>query len=286
MKTFMRVVGDLPVCDLTPVHGEEYYKWLTEQPGRYDDGILDFDTVKKTIGALRQFSKWLIGRNLAREDGDFMRRLTVRVKDHKKERQPWTMDDLKAIFGQPEMTKRDHHRFWYAAVALYSGMAPPKELDQLEFGDIVNLNGRPHFYVNRDSRHGHDKSLKTGQKRERQIPVHPELIRLGLMGWIEQRKTESKDGRIFPREDYELWFNHSKRGLAVRAGVKVHIVKTLYSFRHTFRDYLCAATDDPEIRDRIFGHSDKGTGAKYGQRNLRPHESAVIDRIQFAGFQL
>lgn len=34
-----------------------------------------------------------------------------------------------------------------------------------------------------------------------------------------------------------------------------------------------------EVVDRIMGHWRTGTGAMYGDRNLLPFESAVIDRV-------
>jgi hypothetical protein len=63
--------------------------------------------------------------------------------------------------------------------------------------------------------------------------------------------------------------------------------KVFHSLRGNFRDALIsAAKGDNEAVDRIMGHHPKGTGAAhYGSRDLRPHESKLIDRVRLSWFE-
>ena len=149
------------------------------------------------------------------------------------------------------------------------------EIAQLEFEDIIDLNGRPHFSVNRKSHHGHKKSTKTKSSR-RQIPVHPELIRSGFLEWVETRRRETNQGVIFPAYRYGRWWNEQ---FTVRLGIKTQ-KKTFHSWRHSFRDAL-KVCGNMETVDRIMGHYRQGTGPEYGDRNLTPDESKAIDVVRF-----
>jgi integrase len=111
------------------------------------------------------------------------------------------------------------------------------------------------------------------------VLVHPTVIKLGFLEWVEKRRKSARDGRLFPVYRYSRWWNE---GYAPKVSVKTKN-KVFHSFRGTFRDALKeVAKGDREAVDRIMGHYPEGTGAKhYGSRDLRPHESRLIDRVRF-----
>ena len=112
--------------------------------------------------------------------------------------------------------------------------------------------------------------------------MHPELIRLGFLDWVEQRRMISADGRIFPHYRYGNWWNQV---FTAAVGVKSD-KKVFHSFRHSMEDALKDATQSDEAEKRIMGHWREGTSKLYGGRDLRPNESAVIDDVKYPGLDL
>ena len=87
--------------------------------------------------------------------------------------------------------------YWFTVLSLFTG-ARPRELcqvnPQVDFGQ---LDGIWFVDLNPDSAAGDciKKTIKTGE--ERRIPLHPELIRLGLPEYLERLKKAGAD-RLFP----------------------------------------------------------------------------------------
>ncbi|MOA10467.1 hypothetical protein D3C78_1303560 [compost metagenome] len=119
--------------------------------------------------------------------------------------------------------------------------------------------------------------MKTEEAR--QVPIHPRLIELGFLDYVEsQRAAKQKklfgDGLTYipPKEEdldhnKEGWakraskfFNETPKGYLVEIGVhEAHDGKSLYSFRHTLETNLCHARRDgrnakQDIIDAITGH--------------------------------
>jgi integrase len=268
---------------------------LIETPTNKSEGFLKHDTIYRSISNVRAFYKWAVARHLAHDNP--ARKVIVEKnndEDDDDKRDPYSVADLTRIFSAPLYTGcksvnrimesgavlvRDH-RFWFPLVALHSGMRL-SEIAQLEFSDIVVLNGRKHFSVNRQSHHGNKKTTKT-KSSIRQIPVHPKLIELGFLAWVEQRRKASANGRIFVDYRYGNWWNQV---FTVDVGVKTDRL-VFHSFRHNMADALRDATESDETRDRFMGHWRSSTGKLYGGRDLTKSESHVIDRVVYAGLDL
>jgi hypothetical protein len=80
------------------------------------------------------------------------------------------------------------------------------------------------------------------------IPVHPKLVELGFLAWVEARKKVSTNGRIFVDYRYGNWFNQV---FSVAVGVKTDRL-VFHSFRHNMADALRNATESDETRDRLW----------------------------------
>jgi integrase len=268
-------MGDIPIHTLTTRHAEQFYQRLKATPSDKREGrVLDFDTISRTVSNLRQFSQWAVARHLIEED--FCRKLVVERPNDEgngEDREPYSPADLKVIVAglvnEPEFKK------WFALVGLHTGMRL-NEIEQLEFTDLDDHNGRKHFHVHRESEYGNLKSTKT-QSSIRKVPIHDNLIRLGLLDWVASRVKESKNGRIWPKHRYGRWWNEE---FTVAIGVKTP-AKVFHSFRHGMEDALTAATPNEKAVDRIMGHFRNGMGARYGDKYLSAKESAVIDDVMF-----
>jgi integrase len=282
-KSFARVVvycGDKPIYSYTTLDMELFYQKLKAERSdkKNDGGTLHHWTIYRTISNVRQFFKWAKRRHLIHDDPS--RDLIVDDDDDDGDDagyDPYTTDELKMIFGEA-FANLPAFKQWFALVGAFSGMRRG-EIEQHEVTDFNDLNGRPHFVVTKESKFGHKKHFKTGASALRQIPLHPTLIRLGFLDWIEKRKREAEDGRLFPRTRYGRWWNEQ---YTRQLGVWVKRKKVFHSLRGNFRDALIAAAKgDREAVDRIMGHHPKGTGAQYyGSRDLRPHESRLITKVR------
>ena len=98
----------------------------------------------------------------------------------------------------------------------------------------------------------------------RNIPIAKELIDLGLLRYVEHAKRQEKT-RLFPdltpdahgkfSGAFGKFFGRYKRSLGITESSK-----TLYSLRHTMKDFLEAAQVPSKYLKRILGHT-TGDGA-------------------------
>ncbi|WP_270809781.1 hypothetical protein [Aeromonas sp. QDB18] len=121
----------------------------------------------------------------------------------------------------------------------------------------------------------------------RDIPVHPHLLALGLLDYV---RTLPADGRLFPL----LQPSGTKQKYHVRLGVwwqrylreKLKIERTdiqpFHSFRHTFINFMREAGVREDVQNSITGHSQSGertaTGRRYGTYTLSLKKS-IVDAI-------
>jgi integrase len=136
--------------------------------------------------------------NIATEYIDYPR---VKARDSEKQR-ALSVQELKTLFEGREFFElsrsvADAPLYWLAIIALYTG-ARPREIcqinPQVDFGRQCN-----DWYIGIDPTTpagvGVKKTVKTGDARR--IPLHPELVQLGLPKYLERIKRDGAD-RIFP----------------------------------------------------------------------------------------
>lgn len=194
-------------------------------------------------------------------------------------RHPFTPEELTRIFSQDWFTRgagtvrangfthwRPHY-YWLPLLGLLTG-GRINELSQLYLDDIRQSEAGVWFLdFNLDGDKVEDvpdKSLKT-INAERVVPLHAELVRLGLPEYVE-RLRRAGHSRLFPELKRDpvkgygkpagSWFN--ERFLGNRLGIERNGMKTFHSFRHTF----ITALDRLELPERILaqlaGH-ERGT---------------------------
>lgn len=177
------------------------------------------------------------------------------------ERKAYTQEDLKKLFREPDQSAS--YCYWTPLIALYSGCRL-EEICQLHLGDIRQEDGVWVFDINDN----HEKNLKT-LSSVRLIPIHPQLITLGLLDHVNQLEAKG-ELRLFPelrqrRDGYgqtvSKWFQRYK----VRCGIEEG--KTFHSFRHTFITHLKHKQVDPFMLHELDGHTiDSETMGRYGKR--------------------
>lgn len=196
------------------------------------------------------------------------------------DRHPFDTQDLKRIFNAPLYTGCENDaegyatvgsarprraRFWVPLIALFTGLRL-NEICMLREDDVAEIEGIPVLLLRADDP---DKSLKT-KAAERLVPIHPELQRIGLLGYARGiRDMHGAGARLFPdltasatgytSNNVSKWFAR----FLDRVGVTDR-QKTFHSFRHSFRDGLRLAGVSSESADWLGGWSAKSTAQRYG----------------------
>lgn len=204
-------------------------------------------------------------------------------------RDPFSDDQLQAIFSsQPWATggvgagKAIH--YWAPLIALFMGLRRG-EIAQLRVQDFSTVDKIPIVAVAADA--GIDgRSRKTANARRR-LAVHPELIRLGLLRFVEDRRAsgelwhgEQPDGRGRWGDGLSDWFLR----LLKKRGIKGNRLG-LHSFRHNFEDRLREADlQGTGIGSYIAGRrpADR-VAAGYGHGYSASKLAAEMSRIAYPG---
>jgi integrase len=211
----------------------------------------------------------------------------------------FTIEELNALFGSPPFVKRQTKPKkyncasavpWAAAIALYSG-ATLEEIAQLRPCDIRKEHGDG-YVIEVTPEAAVSKRLKR-EARHRIVPLHPELVRLGLLKYIAALPSDAK--RIFPGLPIGGKGKDHLGGALGKAfkrwrdaiGIKSSEDRKLdfHSFRHTFYKAMedCGMPDND--RKRIAGHLIKGMEGIYsGPELLRV--APLLAKVNWPGLRI
>lgn len=236
-------------------------------------------TVNRYLAGFSAFCSWLVNHGYLDQnpaDGMFLK------KPKEKTTIPFTDDQMNTLFKSPLFTGcqsadewrnvakpgnvmiRDH-RYWVPLVMLYSG-ARPAEIAQLAVSDVRQEHG--HWIMHVTTEGEGEKSVKT-KGSMRVIPVHPELIRLGLIKYRDGMESAGQQ-RLFPHAERNARgqmiadFSREFGRYLTRLGLKVGRGLSLYSFRHGAADALRRAGYLDEQFGFILGHTSATMTGRYG----------------------
>ena len=136
---------------------------------------------------------------------------------------------------------------WLTLLASYTG-ARQAELANLTKADIKQDPGGWHISILDDPENG--KSLKTETSR-RDVPLHPELIRLGFVKFVGASEDD-----LFDR-NAAAFSKRWMRWLRDEAEITDRRL-TFHSLRHTFKRACRDAGVLEEVHDALTGHSGVG----------------------------
>ncbi|WP_282078817.1 site-specific integrase [Epibacterium ulvae] len=227
-----------------------------------------------------------------------------------KKRGPFTDAELSMIFGKTYRESahvvRKHKnfdpkdfpmyaRYWVPLIALFSGMRL-QEICQLEVAAIGEQDGIPFLSTDWDIAEETDK-LETGRKKHlkndnsvRRIPIHPELVRLGLLEFHQRRKADGEH-YLFPelpaRRDGKVsrnvgdWFGKYIRSIGISDRSKV-----FHSFRYCFRGAMSYAEANPDIIRQVGGWSSKDTADHYASSLALKAAANEVAKVGYEGLDL
>jgi integrase len=209
--------------------------------------------------------------------------------------QPFTIPQLQTLFGalprevRPAKHSPETALPWVALIALYTG-ARLEEIAQLTTADVreESANGARVWCI--DVHNGGENKLKNDSSA-RLIPVHSELVRLGLLDYVKALRAgplfpgltrrESKGGKVGARVG-ELF---RKRLVALglkRDGLCFH------SLRHCVAGRLDAAGVPQSDAARVLGHA--VAGMSYGTYSQAgpglKRVAGVVEQISYEGLRL
>ena len=204
---------------------------------------------------------------------------------------PFSDEDLITIFNSSKYISGKVKRatdYWVPLIALFTG-ARLGEICQLHVTDIRKENKIWIFDINAED----GKNLKTEDSSKRLIPIHSQLISLGLIKYKE-KLANNKINKLFPDEvittlgKYDTMskrFSNLIKILGILDKITKKQRKSFHSFRHTVRTRLADASLSNGIIDSIVGHesNERSVGEKvYTHSDLIPQKKKAIEKISYA----
>jgi integrase len=252
---------DMPIRDITKAHVRTFKAKLLATPARRKKGsTLSAASVAKNLGALRSVLAWAMAQGyIDLNPADGLTAVAGPKNGGEKARLPYSPGDLKRIFSEE---RKGAANYWLPYLALYTG-ARLEELAQLRVVDVKTDDGVAYLDI-----HGRDgRRIKT-RSSERKVPLHPELLRLGFLQYVEgQRKAGHERVSSTLEQDthgswsgaWSKWYGRHLRSLGI-----TDRRLTFHSFRHTMKDALRAARVPDAEQRAILGHSGVGVADGYG----------------------
>ncbi len=222
--------------------------------------VLNIKTVNTVVEAAASMFVWGIREGYL----DVNPAKSLQIKDNRQDislREAFSDDDIKLIFYSGFYTKDKfiHEAYyWIPLIGLYSGMRL-EEICQLHCSDIKQDGKIWYFDVNTNSSDdGIDSKLVKTKSSIRLVPIHKELIKLGLIDYVK-KINEKGYCRVF----YELnkTDKSPKYGKQVTKTfsrfiqkIGVEGKKSFHSLRHSFSDFYKKRNLHNDIFRQVFGH--------------------------------
>lgn len=201
-RWFYERVGRKPVADITRKDV------LAFKASLVDEGQTPAN-IKMKLSRLRTLLQWAADNDHA--EANFASGITIKDTDAaKNKRKEFDLASLDAIFGSPVFAKGDRPAagkgeaaYWLPLLALFTG-ARLEELGQLRPGDVQQISypdadgaGVQSWFIRIKEDESDSMRLKNADS-ERDVPVHPELERLGFLAFVAVAVAAKQD-RLFPK---------------------------------------------------------------------------------------
>lgn len=280
---FIKVMGDVHIGAIDRDMTGEYFNILRQLPANISRKP---EYKNKTIPELLALkappqSEYNASKKMERPSGMFKWALREKRKwgidanpfegysqsgDSATTRRPFTTAELMALLKHPNFVDRqfeNSYAYWLIPLAIFTG-ARLGELCQLDLKDFVTIEGVDCIDINDIEAvedievEGRKKRVKT-KNAKRLVPIHPELIRLGLLRYVgtlrEKRQVHffpelSRTRRDGPAQAPSNWFQRFR----ARVGIVVKQEAVFHSFRHGFITTLLDSNIAPHTVAPIVGH--------------------------------
>jgi hypothetical protein len=310
------------LCDLLrqfPKNAAQRYRGLTlqqaiaEAKNRGDVERLSPKTLANYFNNIVTIFNFAVEKRLISHNPAKGRWLRQSFEHEKRQAKPqFTVDELNRLFRAPLYTgckddetgyaipgpnKPRRGRFWVPLLSLFHGLRL-NEAAQLYTEDVKECEGIHYLAIREEREDGSkcDKRLKTKQSK-RDVPIHPELNRIGFLDFVAARRKDHTSPRLFPElsagstgyfsNAFSKWFARF-----VESAIGHSTGATFHSLRHQFRDATRAArlsvesvarlagweTGDPNQHRQVFEYG--------GGKELLRVLAEDIAKVQYPGLDL
>lgn len=286
LRQFVEACGNRQVSDYTRADMSKFKRLLLDAPAQTEKlfpGVpfpkaveqnrtkrhpkLKVASVRNKLSILSAFGKWLENNADGVDASNF--KTTLPPKTDSQRMEPFSAQEVHDILNaqafvgcesdrnqqKPGLHKIRDWRFWVPMIAAFTG-ARLNEIVQLAVADVRQIDGVWAFSI---SDEGDAQSLKNKQSR-REVPVHPQLITLGILDW-HQQAFEAGEKDLFHQipvdRDGRRSTNAGKvfRRFLTRIGVKgADSLGGMHRWRHTLTDALRAGGVDDYDAAQVLGH--------------------------------
>ncbi len=285
-KLLLAILGDKRLTDIARPDCVSCRDDLLEGKGRQrptKDKSRSPKTVNQYLTLLSSVFKWAVDQGfMAKNPAD---RLAVPLKTRASDqRKAYSSTQLKSVISElPDAQGSHPERYWIPVIALYSGLRL-EEVAQLRLADLISPEDILCFNI--DGTH-----LKTATSK-RLVPVHPQLLKLGLAAYIELTRAATEvnadDAYLFPQLPTDRFGRKGKflgdwyaKFLRSKCGV-IDTKVTFHSFRHTFATGLKHAEVDGPVIAELLGHTMQGqTFGRYAKKYRPSMLYAAVSKIVF-----
>ena len=253
-------------------------------------------TVNKSLSALRSITEHVIEKmaEVPLEMNEAKNAKFVEVDDTEEKRLPFEEADMRAIFEDLSISDTtgisEETLFWIVLLAPFTGCRL-EELGTLRPLNVRSEQGIWYVAIERDraqirAAQADDEKSRKNQNAERDIPLHPTVLKAGFLEFVERRRKEKADW-LFPDLKPNKYGKRTYRVSRLFAGYLEELgitddEKVFHSFRHSIRRILRGRAPE-EMVDLICGHSDGKVGRRYGRgADMRPLLE-VINLIDYQG---
>jgi site-specific recombinase XerD len=299
---FKECCGDLPVTAYERRHLAAFHDLLRALPKLYSKSAvwrglplpeiavqtkdeeherLSMTTVKRHFAALGRLFAYLKQRGeYEGENPAYGFEFPDKRRDRDK-RSMWQGEPLQRLFSSPVWTgclsegRRSKpgkliikdEKYWLPLLGIYHGNRL-EEFAQLHRADVRQEEGIWLLDINDEG----TKRLKNEQSKRR-VPLHPELLRLGFLDYVETIAPKPED-RLFPLlrpggPDQKLGYYFTKWWSRYRKDVSVYEKGLDYhSFRASVATKLAESGVSLEVRNELLGHEGKSTDERNYQKGF------------------
>jgi len=273
VNRFIKDMGDKPISSIQPSDIHAFAANLI-QPAEEKVKPLATSSTRLLLARLSSVMAFTVDSGLLETNPVTASRIHKRLGSGKPKRRlddnrGYTWGELVTLFSHSEFQQLRNAEgrpgnavYWIPLIAAYTG-GRREELAQLYVEDIHQHEGGSWFIRIIDDQP--DKSVKTDSSR-REIPVHPDLIALGLLTLVQDRTPGT---RIFPQlvkvsDGFAGIVSKSWRPVTQRCGVYQPGRNPLHAFRHSFKTLAREHGIPKEVSDWITGHASGHIGDSYG----------------------
>jgi len=232
-----------------------------------DYQVISLTTQAGYLRKSRTFCNWCIERGYLKEQ-PFPKKINGAKKEKRRDStKPLSIEEMQKLLQTKihQQGKYTHaYQYWLPLMGMFTG-ARIEELCQLHVDDFVVVqgatNGTPYQCIRIKESVEDDQKLKN-EVSARTIPIHPELIELGLLEYVELQKKAGKvmlfDGLKRIKGKYSKsasqWFNERFKQ---KAGLEANTGKTFHSYRHTISQLMQKANIAEYTINLLLGHENQ-----------------------------